>query len=231
MALQRKGPFSVLLSRPVLIFVPVLALLAFAFQQATRETERFQDCVTAGVTPQRAYLCMDSVAASEAMLLDAYGYPYWLMPDAPNRQVEEAVGAICRVYSRAREGIRRNDCTCALDRLHVELPEAEFAILAQAIDTQVEGEVVVAIPADLLSRLEALIADPTANAPDDVDGTPVSLPAGFAFTTSVADQWRRLVGEVMALDDEAPARLVGSLEQALDGCSAPLRQAVAPNRP
>lgn len=220
MALKRKGPLSVLWSRPVLIFVPVLALMAYAFQQAERESGRYQACVAAGVTPQRAHLCMDSTAAREAMMLDAYGYPYWLMPGAPRRQVDEAVGALCRVFARGREGVRRNDCACALESLHATLPQAEFAILAQALEAEPEGDVVVSVPADLSTRLEALIADPEANVPPDVDGAPVSLPAGFAFTSGVADQWRRLVGDIVALDEAAPARLAATFDDALAACLA-----------
>lgn len=221
MALKRKGPLSVLWSRPVLIFVPVLALLLIAFQQADRESARFQDCVAAGVTPQRAYLCMDSTAAREAMMLDAYGYPYWLMPGAPRRQVEESVGAVCRVFARNREEIRRDHCACALETLHADLPSAEFAALAQALEAQPEGDVVVSVPSDLLEQLEALVADPHGNAPDDVDGAPVSLPAGFAFASGVAGQWRRMVGEMVALDDQAPGRLISAFDGALATCSAP----------
>lgn len=218
MALKRKGPLSVLWSRPVLIFVPVFALLGYAFQQAERESTRFQTCVAAGVTPQRAYLCMDSTAAREAMMLDAYGYPFWLMPDAPRRQVEEAAGALCRVFARGRDGVQRNDCTCALDSLHATLPQAEFAVLAQALETQPEGEVVVSVPTDLATRLEALITDPESNVPAEIEGATVSLPAGFAFTSVAADRWRQLTGEIVALDDQTPARLKTAFDSALDTC-------------
>ena len=218
MALKRKGPLSVLWSRPVLIFVPVFALLAFAFNQAEREADRFQSCVAAGVTPQRAYLCMDSASAREAMMLDAYGYPYWLMPGAPQRQVEESVGALCRVFTRGRDDVQRNDCTCAVESLHAALPDAEFAVLALALETHPEGEVVVSVPADLLTRLDDLIADPEANVPADVDGAPVSLPAGFTFTTSAADRWRRMVGDIAALDEASPDRLAAAFDSALDAC-------------
>ena len=218
MALKRKGPLSVLWSRPVLIFVPVLALMGYAFQQAESESVRFQTCVAAGVTPQRAHLCMDSTGAREAMMLDAYGYPYWLMPDAPRRQVEEATGALCRVFARGREDMQRNDCACALDSLHASLPQAEFAVLAQALEAQPEGDVVVSVPADLSTRLEALIADPEGNVPAEIDGTAVSLPAGFAFTSASADQWRQLTGDMVALDDQTPERLKAAFDGALDTC-------------
>ncbi len=220
MALKRKGPLSVLWSRPVLIFVPVLALMGFAFQQADRESVRFQECVAAGVTSQRAHLCMDSAAAQEALMLDAYGYPYWLMPGAPERQVDEAVGALCRVFSRGRDGVGRTDCACALEEMRAGLPEAEFAVLAQSLETHPEGDVVVSIRADLSTRLEALLADPEATAPADIDGTPVSLPAGFEFATVVADQWRRLVGDIVALDAQAPDRISAGFTGALDACVA-----------